>query len=112
RRARPETAAESAAEIRAVPPERVRQPAGLSLLEQRDERAVGVSAGGGERRLRTAGAERRIENRQGRLSRQAVVGEAGTAGRRIDLEVPLCVLELRQEPVLEDVHLVAVVGAP
>src|SRR5439155_25341531 len=110
--ARGEVAAYHAAQINRVGGHGIREPASLALLQIRDERAVGVPAGGRQCGLPPAGAKRRVEDRRGGLARQTGVGEAVDAGCLVDGEVPLRLPEVLQESVLEDVHLVQIVAAP
>ena len=77
-----------------------------------DERRVGKPGTRGERRLRSARAERGLEDRQRHLPRQPVVREAGASVRSVDREIGLRVLELLEESVFEDVHFVQVVRPP
>ncbi len=96
RAARRQAVADEPAEIDVRARQRIRQRAGLSLLELRDERAAREAAAAGERRLRAARPERGLEDRQRHLSRQSVVGEPGAAVRHVDRQVPLRVPELRR----------------
>src|SRR5262245_40817557 len=114
--ARLEAAAEHPAQVGRASGQLTGEPARLSLVEKVNEATVSKALVGRKSLSRfsfPSGGESRFENRQMYQSIHPIT-KCKTVDSQflVDLEVPLCVLELVQEPILEDVHLVQIVAVP